>query len=124
MMGLFQRSDEGEIMFGNKEILTSCIQEGDGGIYLDINVSPDSSSSEIKDVDRWRDEVEVNVKERPEKGKANRTVILLLADILSLPKNNIKIVKGKVSRRKRIFISNMDKEEFLSILSKNVGEKR
>lgn len=105
------------------ENLRDCIQKGDHGVYLDINVSTESSANRIKEINPWRDDLEVDVKERAEKGKANRSLLALLADILSVPESDLEIVQGKRSNQKRIFIVGMDEEKFISKMSEKVGRK-
>ncbi len=107
----------------DEEILSSCIQESEKGVYLDITVSPDSPASQIKGVNRWRNNVELGVKERAEGGKANHSIIALLADGLSVSEKNMKIVQGKRSKQKRVFIFGVGKGEIVSHLSKKIGEK-
>lgn len=38
----------------------------------------------------------------PEKGKANKAILALLADYLGLPKSDLEIVSGQTSANKRI----------------------
>jgi len=106
----------------DKDILTSCMTENEGGVYLDIKVTPDSPVDRIKGVNRWRNNVEFAVKESAKGGRANRSVVAFLSDILSRPESDINIVHGKKSRQKRIFISGMDMDKLLSYISKNTRD--
>jgi len=47
----------------------------------------------------------VQVKESPEKGKANRAVIRMLADYFNTSQSNIKIISGSTSKLKIIEIT-------------------
>ena len=97
--------------------VSDCISEGEGGFYLDIKVSPDSSEELIKGIDPWRDKLVIHVKERAKDGKANRAVIQLLAEELSVSHDDVHIVKGKRSDRKRVFIA-VDKDGILERLKR------
>lgn len=72
-----------------------------------VRVTPKSSRPGVGE---WRlmadgrEALEVRVRAAPEGGKANREVIDILADALSLPKRDIEIVSGDSSRLKRVSI--------------------
>ncbi len=97
--------------------LSDCISEGDGGFYLDIKVSAGSSENLIKGIDPWRDKLVIHVKERAKDGKANRAIIQLLAEELCVSHDDVHIVKGKRSDRKRVFIA-VDKDDILERLKR------
>lgn len=46
----------------------------------------------------------VYVKEKPEKGKANKALVRILSDYFSCLREKIKIVKGEKSRKKVVVI--------------------
>lgn len=119
---VFQQSGKGEMM--DEDILSSCMQRSERGVYLDIDVSPDSSVDRIKGVNRWRDNVEVALKERAEGGKANRSLVTFFSDMLGSSESDIKIVRGKRSNQKRIFISSIDERDLLSLILEEIGEER
>jgi uncharacterized protein YggU (UPF0235/DUF167 family) len=45
------------------------------------------------------------IRTAPEDGKANKAVIAILAKTLSLPANNLKMIKGQSARDKRLLIT-------------------
>ena len=47
----------------------------------------------------------VSVKEKPEKGKANKAAIKAIADYFKISSKNIRIVSGQTSRKKLIEIN-------------------
>ena len=51
-----------------------------------------------------QDTVKVAVKAAPEKGKANKAVLILLAQELKLPPTSLKIIRGTTSSLKQIEI--------------------
>lgn len=79
---------------------------------LKIKVIPNASKPEVSG---WLgDELKVKVSVQPEKGKANKAVISLLAKTLSLGKQDITIESGQTSHHKVIAIQNIDKIELLA----------
>jgi uncharacterized protein (TIGR00251 family) len=70
-------------------------------IYLKVN--PRSSQQSVeKMVDG---NYKINLKSVPEKGKANKELIDLLADYFKISKSQIEIIGGKTSSRKIIEIN-------------------
>ena len=67
------------------------------------------------------------VTEAPERGKANDAVIELLADFLSLPKNDVTLIAGEASRRKKVLLPRAVKpllfERFPQMASPTLGKK-
>ncbi len=92
--------------------------ESDQGIYIDISVTPNSSNSEIGDVDPWRGDLKVSVKEKAADGRANKAVISLFAERLGVSTNRISIVKGNRKNRKRLFISDMCEKKVEALIKK------
>jgi len=73
---------------------------------LAVKVVPGSSREGIAG---WLgDELKVRVRRAPEAGKANLAVIQLLAKVLQLPENQIRIVAGGASPHKIIEISGLE----------------
>ena len=71
-------------------------------LFIDIKVIPSSGKRMCK-IDK-NGMVKCYLKSVPEKGKANKELVLLLADILKIKKALIEIVSGHTSRKKRIKI--------------------
>ncbi len=54
------------------------------------------------------------VKAAPQDGKANKELIELMADLVSVTKKSVEIISGLTSRKKRIVVDiNMSYEQFL-----------
>lgn len=67
-----------------------------------VKVIPNSSQDKIVE---WEGDVlKIKCKAPPEKGKANAAIISLLAIHYGVPKNSIKILKGKSNSKKLIKI--------------------
>lgn len=70
---------------------------------ISVKVKPNARENSIKLVNTGNYEVKVSVP--PEKGKANKKVIELLAKELKIAKSRIILVKGETSREKLFQIS-------------------
>jgi len=102
----------------DKEELAECIELGDKGLYLDIRVSSGSSRTKITGVNRWRDQLEVSIKERAEQGEANKAIINLFAELLNISNKKIKIVRGKTTKSKRLHFDGVDKTKLIGEIEK------
>ena len=77
---------------------------------LKIKVIPKASKNAI--VGWLGDELKIMVTAAPEKGKANKAVVEVLARALQLPKHSVQIVAGSTSARKIIELCDISKNEF------------
>lgn len=71
---------------------------------ITIFVKPNSKRIYVKQIDPLTFEVAITSK--PEKGKANKEIIEILADYFQIRKNKIQIIKGHKSRKKIVQIEN------------------
>ncbi|WP_456369864.1 DUF167 domain-containing protein [Thermodesulfatator atlanticus] len=85
------------------------------GFALDVYLQPKASKDEI--IGPYQEALKIKLKAPPVEGKANKALVSFLAKRLSLPKNHLKIISGLTSRRKRIYIEGLTKEE----ISKRLG---
>jgi uncharacterized protein len=53
----------------------------------------------------------VRVKAVPERGRANDAVVVLVAEVLGIPTDAVRIVAGSRSRRKILEVDGLDEEE-------------
>ena len=78
------------------------------GVVLRIRVTPNAGVDRIEGAET-RDDGETVLKLRvaavPDKGKANAAAIALLAKALGVPKSNVTLVAGDISRLKTLAIS-------------------
>ena len=79
------------------------LQEISDGILLTINVKPNSRQQELI-IDTDENCATILVKSPPDKGKANKEIIKMLAKILDVSSSKITIVAGHTSRTKKIAI--------------------
>ncbi|MFP4142554.1 MAG: DUF167 family protein [Thermoplasmata archaeon] len=93
------------------ENLLECIQNGNGGVYLDVAISPNASRTKMTGVNQWRDNLEIFVEAEPSKGEANKTLINHFSRELEIHKDKIGITRGNTSKKKRIFFKGINKED-------------
>ena len=90
--------------------------ESDDGVYLDIEVTPGSSSQGIRGYDEWRKRVKVAVRAEARDGKANSAVITLFCELFQVTNGRVSIISGHTSGQKRIFIEGIDQNTVIKIL--------
>lgn len=56
------------------------------------------------------------VRESPVDGQANRALVVLLADLLGIPKSAVRIVSGLRSRNKVVELSGLEKDAVIRVL--------
>lgn len=67
-----------------------------------VKVKPEAKQEKVEEIDDTN--FKVWVKEPPEKGRANRAVLKVLADYLNTSQSNVRIISGNTSRNKVIEI--------------------
>jgi uncharacterized protein len=72
------------------------------GAILPVRAHPGARRNEIRDVQDGM--LKVSVTQAPEKGKANKAVIELLAKKLGLKKSQIELIAGETSHQKRFLV--------------------
>lgn len=87
----------------------------DGGTLLDVEVSPGAARTELAGVNEWRGTVQVRVASVARDGRANEELLEFLADVLSVPRKGLSIVKGSRAHRKKVLVP-LAVEETLSRL--------
>ena len=96
----------------------------DKGIILNVRLTPNASSAQIKGCFVGADGVEflkVSVISVPEKGKANKELIDLLSKSLKLSKSKIELISGETDRYKKLLLD--ADEQILEKLVKLGDEK-
>ena len=90
------------------------VKEIDGGILVDIEVSPNASKFQISGYNSWREKIEIRIKSLPQKGKANKEII---KELSKLTKKEVEIISGLKNHHKTVKISKMSRDEFLNLTS-------
>ncbi|MBM4387686.1 MAG: DUF167 domain-containing protein [Deltaproteobacteria bacterium] len=76
-------------------------------MFLKIKVFPGSKSDGI--VKKREDTFEIRVKEKPERGEANRKAVSLIAEHLEIDEKKIRIIKGHHERSKILMVDDCSK---------------
>ena len=88
--------------------LPAFARSGDGHVDILARVTPNASRDAIEGVE-IRDDGQARLKLRvravPEKGKANKAVVALLAKALAVPKSALSVTAGETARDKTIRIA-------------------
>jgi uncharacterized protein (TIGR00251 family) len=85
------------------------LQEIKNGISFNAKIIPKASSNKL--IGWENDLLKIKIKEVPDKGKANKELIIFLSKIFKVAKSNINIAKGETSRKKKINIISITIEE-------------
>jgi uncharacterized protein len=88
--------------------LSSPLREARSGIFLAVRVTPKSSRNEVTGLHTASDgtvSLSVKVSAPPDKGKANKAVIEVLAGTFGLPKSAFAIVSGETDRHKVLSVA-------------------
>ncbi len=92
------------------------LRETDDGIVLSLKVLAGSRAAGLRGIQDGALKVSVTV--APEKGKANKAVLKLLAKQLSLPKTKVQIISGHTNSQKQVLVIGVDLE---SLRAKIIG---
>ena len=65
----------------------------------------------------------IRIMARPEKGKANESLIKYLSDLLGIAKSRISISKGNTSRNKVVVIQDLSNKNAVSRLTKSINSR-
>jgi uncharacterized protein (TIGR00251 family) len=84
-------------------------KESAEGILLPVHARAGARRNGIIGVHGGR--LKIAVTQIPEKGKANQEILRLLADVLDLPKSQVRLVAGETNSQKTICLSGISLEE-------------
>lgn len=85
------------------------LENHDQGVLLHLRVHPGAKKNEI--AGEHAGALKVNTCTAPEKGKANKSVIEILAKTLKLRKSQFEILSGETSSQKKILVREITLEE-------------
>ena len=88
------------------------------GTILPVRAQPGSKRNEIRGEQDGM--LKVCVTQSPEKGKANKAVVELMAKSLGLRKSQIELISGETSHQKRFLIRGITPEELAQILAEKM----
>jgi uncharacterized protein (TIGR00251 family) len=86
-----------------------------------ITVSPGAARTELvgRHGDGWR----VRVAAPPERGRANRALVELVAELTGVPRDRVAVVAGAAARRKVVDVEGLDAEELDRRLARGAGQE-
>ena len=76
---------------------------------ITIHVQPGARKTEV--VGLYGEAIKIKVAATPERGIANDALVDFIAEKLDVPKNAVKLVRGRTGRSKTIAIEGMTEEE-------------
>lgn len=86
--------------------MTLELRQNQGRLMLKLRVSAGAAKSQIQGIHAGA--LKLSVTEAPDKGKANRGILKLLAKSLDIPVRNIEISSGHTSQNKVVAITDID----------------
>ncbi len=89
------------------------------GTWLKVRAVPGASRDRVVGI--HGDAVKVSVSAPPEKGKANKRILAVLAARLGLAGGDLQVVGGQTSRDKRVLVLGLSTTELRSRLAKVLG---
>ncbi len=86
-----------------------------------ITVSPGAARTELvgRHGDGWR----ARVAAPPERGRANRALVELVAELAGVPRERVTVVAGASGRRKVVDVEGLDAEELDRRLARGAGQE-
>jgi len=88
------------------------------GVLLNIEVGTKSDHFRVTGYNSWRKSFEIKIKAVPQKGKANKEIIL---EFTKLTNKRVEIISGQKSHRKTLKIYDIDEEDLLKLLEQEIG---
>jgi len=90
-------------------------------MILGVKVVPKSSRNQV--VGWLGPALKICVTHPPEKGKANEAMVKVLANLLEIPKEQIRLIRGETSPRKVVEILKVEESEFHQRVEAHLGKK-
>jgi len=91
------------------------------GTILPVRAHAGARRNELKGVQAGA--LQVAVTQAPEKGKANKAIIALLADQLGLRKSQIELIAGETSPQKRFLIRGVEPATLAERIERALGNE-
>lgn len=92
------------------------------GVILPVQAQPGARKNGVMGVHSGR--LKVAVTQAPEKGKANRALIEVLAGALGVKKAQVTLLSGETSSQKKFLIEGLSIDEVQTRLRTSTGERR
>lgn len=85
------------------------LEETSAGIVLPVKAQPGARRNGV--MGEHAGSLKVAVTQAPEKGKANEAIIEVLADLLELKRNQLRLASGATSSQKRFLVTGVSLDE-------------
>ena len=89
-------------------------QEKDGGVIFSVRVQPRASKDEV--AGEMGGALKVRLRAPAVEDRANEALVEYLAQLLKRPRSAVRILSGERSRKKRIEISGVSRQQILGLL--------
>ena len=100
--------------------MTVQLQETTAGIVLPVKAQPGARRNGV--VGEHAGSLKVAVTQAPEKGQANEAIIEVLADLLELKRNQLRLVSGATSSQKRFLVTGVSLDELQQRIERLLSE--
>ncbi len=97
-------------------------RERSGELEFEVRVTPRAARSALVGVEQGV--LHVRLSAPPIEGAANRALLALLSEVLALPRAQIVLAAGERSRRKRVAVRGLARQELLARLARYVSADR
>jgi uncharacterized protein len=91
------------------------IAASDGGVSFYVQVQPRARRDTIEG--EYADALKIRLTAPPVDDRANEALVRLLAERLNVPRAAVRIVAGEKSRRKRVVVAGVKREQVLALFS-------
>lgn len=89
------------------------------GVILPVRAQPGARCNEIRG--QQDGSLKVCVTQSPEKGKANKALVILLSKTLSLRKSQLELIAGQTSQTKRFLVRGITPKELAARIEASLG---
>ena len=101
--------------------IKNCYQQKENSFFLSILIQPNCKENEIQGIHGGK--IKVRIHSPPVEGRANEELILYLAEVFHLRRNQIEIIKGHSTRHKQVKICPIDAQKFVEDLHLTLLQK-
>ena len=96
------------------------LEETSTGIVLPVKAQPGTRRNGV--VGEHAGSLKVAVTQIPEKGKANDAIIEVLADLLELKRNQLRLASGATSPQKKFLVTGVSLDDLQQRIDRLLGE--
>ncbi len=93
------------------------IRKMDGGIAIPVKVQPNTSNEKV--IGELGGQLKIAVNAPPEKGRANKAIVKVLAKWLNVRNSDIYLMHGEKSKDKEVFVKNITDKDLQKLLTQN-----